>query len=95
MYVGYNKKKYFVGYLVSLKFLAILSIAGHFGFIYIFYDPKILYDVLTTTILSERQTSASLTLDTSRAHALNLCVFVDWVLSQSHINDSQSTHQNY
>ena len=44
----------------------------------------------------EPQTSASVTLGTSRAHALNsLCirgVFVDRGLSQSDINDAQSTH---
>ena len=44
----------------------------------------------------ERQTSASPTLGTSRAHALNsLCfrgVLVDRGLSQSDINDAQSTH---
>ena len=41
----------------------------------------------------ERRTSASLTLGTSRAHALNRCVSVDRCLSQSHINDAQSKHK--
>ena len=41
----------------------------------------------------ERQSNASLTLGTSRAHALNSLFFVDRGLFQSHVNDAQSTHK--
>ena len=52
MYVGYNKKKNFVGYLISLKFLAILSFVDHFGLMHVFYDLQIIYDVPGTTLPS-------------------------------------------